>query len=607
MKSGFIGIYFHTDHKKESHYYVALFVLLVFCMMKISILSALLILSTSCFAQIPTTRFETSNGKESVTYWEAIEAYKQLDKISPHVTMLTMGPTDANQPLHLVLVSADKSFSPQQWKQKNKMVLLINNGIHPGEPDGIDASILLVKNIVTGKKKLPMNVVLAIVPVYNIGGSLNRSPNYRIDQNGPTEKGFRGNSQNFDLNRDFIKSDTKESKSFAELFHFVNPDILIDNHVSNGADYQHVMTLLTTQHNKLGGVMGEYINKTFEPALYDGMKQKGIDLIPYVNNFGDSPETGWNAYWDGPRYSSGYASAWNVFAFVPETHMLKPYPQRVDATYKLMETFIEFASANQTTIKQIREQQQKEQLTQQQFPFGFTVDKTQFSEFSFKGYEAGRKPSAVSGLPRLYYDRNKPFEKKVKFFNFFQPKTFIEKPTAYIIPQGWQKVIELLKANKIIMKQLARDTTIEVEVYRIEDFKSNARPYEGHHTNTEVKTSKSIQKIKFRKGDWFIPMNQAGNHFLMEVLEPTADDSYFAWNFFDAILGAKEGYSSYVFEETATEFLKQNPAVREKLEQRKVSDTAFAKSGSAQLNFVFQNSPYYEPVYMRYPVYRVIK
>jgi hypothetical protein len=149
------------------------------------------------------------------------------------------------------------------------------------------------------------------------------------------------------------------------------------------------------------------------------------------------------------------------------------------------------------------------------------------------------------------------------------------------------------------------DTSLEVEVYRIEDYKSGTRPYEGHHMNTEVKTSKSVQKMNFRKGDWYVPMNQAGNHFLMEVLEPTADDSYFAWNFFDAILGQKEGYSSYVFEETAEEYLKQNPAVKEKLEQRKASDTAFAKNGSAQLNFVFQNSSYYEPVHMRYPLYRV--
>jgi hypothetical protein len=573
--------------------------------MKLLFLIAVFCTASACLAQLPVTRYETSKGKESVTYYEAIQAWKQIDKVSPKVSMLTMGPSDANEPLHLVLVSADGSFQPQQWQAKNKVVILINNGIHPGEPDGIDASISLVKDIVSGKRKLPTNVVLAIIPVYNIGGSLNRSAFYRVSQDGPLEKGFRGNSQNFDLNRDFIKNDSKEARSFAEIFHLLNPDILIDNHVSNGADYQHVMTLLTSQHNKLGGALGEFLNQTFEPAVYKSMKAKGYDLLPYVNNFGDSPENGWSAYWDGPRYSSGYASLWNTFAFVPETHMLKPYPQRVEATYQLMVTMIEFATANQTTIKQLRAKQQQDQLTQQQFPVGFTLDRSRFSEILYKGYQAGRKPSNISGQPRLFYDRNKPFEKQIKFYNFFNPKTMIDKPTAYVIPQGWWKVIDLLKTNKVQMRQFKNDTSINVEVYRIDDYKSGARPYEGHHLNTEVKTSKTNQQLKFRKGDWYIPMNQKANRFLMEVLEPTGDDSYFAWNFFDGILGQKEGYSSYVFEETAEEFLQQNPAVKQKLEERRATDTAFAKSGSAQLNFVFQNSPYYEPMHLRYPVYRV--
>jgi Zinc carboxypeptidase len=574
-------------------------------MIRLFLSCCLLVFIQTLHAQLPVTRYETSGGKESVTYYEAIKAWKQIDKASTIVQMLTMGLTDAGEPLHLILVSADGNFTPQQWKQKNKVVILINNGIHPGEPDGIDASIAMVKDIVSSKLKLPANVVLAIIPVYNIGGSLNRTVNYRIDQNGPTEKGFRGNSQNLDLNRDFIKCDSKEARSFAEIFHFVQPDILLDNHVSNGADYQHVMTMLTTQHNKLGGVMGEYLNKTFEPAIYESMQQKGIDMIPYVNNFGDSPENGWGAYWDGPRYSSGYAALFGTFAFVPETHMLKPYAQRVYATYKLMQSFIEFTSTNAATIKKLRAEQQQTYITQQQFPFGFTADKTKFSEINFKGYEAGRKPSNISGQPRLFYDRSKPFEKKVKFYNFFTPKTMIEKPTAYVIPQGWWKVIDLLKLNNIQMHQFAKDTTLEVQVYRIEEYKSSARPYEWHHLNTDVKTSTTVQQLKFRKGDWYIPMNQPANYFLMQVLEPTGEDSYFAWNFFDPILGQKEGYSAYAFEEIAEDYLQNNPAVKQKLDQKRSSDSAFAKNGAAQLNFVYQNSPYYEPDHLRYPVYRV--
>lgn len=571
------------------------------------ILPLCLFLCVMAHAQLPVTRYETSKGNETVTYYEAIAAWKQIDKASPQVQMRTMGSTDAGEPLHLVLVSSDGSFTPQQWKQKNKVVLLINNGIHPGEPDGIDASLLMVKDIVStpGRFKLPANVVLAIIPVYNIGGSLNRTPYYRIDQNGPAEKGSRGNSQNLDLNRDFIKCDSREARSFAEIFHITQPDIFLDNHVSNGADYQHVITLLTTQHNKLGGVMGDYLNKIFEPAIYKSMKEKGYDLIPYVNNFGDKPENGWGAYWDGPRYSSGFTALFGTFSFVPETHMLKPYPQRVEATYQLMKSFIEFATSNATTIKQLRKQQVQNFITQQEFPFGFTADRSKFTELTYKGYAAEQKTSNISGQPRLFYNHEKPFEVTMKFYNFFTPKTMIEKPTGYIIPQGWWKVIDLLKLNKVQLQPLKKDTAITVEVYMIDDYKSNARPYEGHHLNTDVKTTKKVQTIRFRKGDWYIPMNQAANHFLMQVLEPTGEDSYFAWNFFDPILGQKEGYSAYAFEEKAELFLQQNPKVKEQLEQRRNSDTAFAKNGRAQLQFVYQQSPYAEPGFLRYPVYRV--
>jgi hypothetical protein len=128
-----------------------------------------------------------------------------------------------------------------------------------------------------------------------------------------------------------------------------------------------------------------------------------------------------------------------------------------------------------------------------------------------------------------------------------------------------------------------------------------------HHLNSDVKLSSTKKIMKFRKGDYLIPMNQVANRFLMEVLEPQADDSYFAWNYFDGILGQKEGYSSYAFEDIAEQFLKENPSVKEKLEQRRASDSAFAKNGSAQLNFVYQNSPYYEPDHLRYPVYRIVQ
>lgn len=554
------------------------------------------------------TRYEISNAKETATYAETIEFWQHLDKISSKIKMEERGMTDAGFPLHLAIISNSENETFESARKNNKRIILINNGIHPGEPDGIDASMMLARDIVEDKFKLPDNIVLAVIPVYNIGGMLNRSANFRVDQNGPDEFGSRANGQNLDLNRDFIKSDSKNARSFAQIFHEVNPDVLVDNHVSNGADYQHVMTFLTAQYCRLGGEMGEYLNKVFEPAIYKSMQGKGYDLIPYVNVWGgETPDNGWVDSMDSPRFSSGYGTLWNTFSFVPETHMLKPYNQRVDSTYELMLSFIEFTSKNSEKIKELRAETNRKNIQAKEFPISWTLDKSKFQEYLLKGYEAGHKTSEVSGLPRLYYDQSKPFEKMIPLYNYYEPETFIQKPKAYIIPQAWSEVIELLQLNQVKMNQLENDTTIEVEIYTIESYDSSKQPYESHHINSNVKISKTIENKTFRKGDWYIPMNQTANRFLIETLEPQAQDSYFAWNFFDGILSQKEGFSAYVFEDIAAEFLKSNPEVRQKLEEKRNSDTEFAKDAEAQLEFVFRNSPWFEPAFMQYPVYRVFK
>jgi hypothetical protein len=552
-------------------------------------------------------RFEKTNGLESATYFEAIDWYKQLDKQSPLVLVKEMGMSDAGYPLHLVLVSNDGKFDAIQWHKQNKAVILVNNGIHPGEPDGIDASMILVRDIVIHKLRLPDNVALAFIPVYNIGGCLNRGAYSRANQNGPKEYGFRGNAQNLDLNRDFTKNDSKEAKTFAQIFHSLDPDILIDNHVSDGADYQHVMTLLTTQYDKLGAGLGGWLKNNFEPQLYQGMTARNWDMVPYVNFETQTPDKGMEMFYDPPRYSSGYAALFQTIGFVPETHMLKPYKERVQSTIALMQTVIDKAALNAKDLIAQRNKAKAEVIRERNRPLNWSVDTAQNSLITFKGYEQAYKPSDATGLQRMYYDRSKPFTKQVRFFNVFKPSGVVTVPAAYIIPQGWNAVVDLLKLNGVTVMQLTSDTTIEVEAYHIDDYKSLPKPYEKHHKNSGVKTTATIQKIKFLKGDYFIPMNQQSNRYIVEMLEPTGDDSFFAWNFFDGILQQKEGYSDYRWDDLAAEVLKNDPELKIKLEEKKKTDAKFAGNGPAQLDFIYKNSSYYEPGHNRYPVYRLIQ
>lgn len=569
-------------------------------------LAALLAFSTHPgAAQSFSTVFEHSKGKQTTDYAGLIRFYEQLDAAYPDINLQTAGGTDAGRPLHVVYYSRDGHFSANEWKRKNKIIILINNGIHPGEPDGIDASMLLLRDAATGKIDVPENVVLAVIPVFNVGGMLNRGSYSRANQNGPEAYGFRGSAQNLDLNRDFIKMDAKETRNLVRLFRTLDPDIFIDNHVSNGADYQHVMTLLTPNARKQGHFMGKYLKNQLEPALYDRMKTKGYDLVPYVNHWGNTPDKGWEQFYEPPRFTSGYAALFRTFAFVPETHMLKPYQDRVAATYELMRSFIDFAAGHQEEIKDVRALEWKAMQERGDFTIDWKVDTSLQSDIVFKGYEAAYKSSAVSGQPRLYYDRSKPYTKTVPFYDKYTPAQTAKAPQYYVLQQGWQGAVLNLNINDVQMIPLKKDTLMELTVYRIKDYETSKRPYEGHYLHSKVQFETRKEKVKLLRGDYLIPVQQEAKRYLIETLEPNAPDAFFAWNFFDAILQQKEHFSDYVFEDEAAQLLLSDPQLRSLLEHKKKTDPKFAADGHAQLEFIYQHSAYQEPEYMRYPVFRI--
>ncbi len=576
-----------------------------FQIIKSKCLCWLTVLASACPCLAQLTPFEKSDGTETASYFEAISFYKAVAGKTGIVKMIEAGETDAGYPLHVILVSAGKDFDPAKWQKENKVIIMINNGIHPGEPDGIDASMMLVRDIVNKKIFLPSNVVLAIIPVYNIGGCLNRNNSTRVNQNGPVAYGFRGNAQNLDLNRDFTKNDSKEAQRFATIFHWLNPDILIDNHVSDGADFQHTMTLISTQYDKLGPVAGKWLKDFFEPQLYSGMKERNWDLIPYVEFDAANFEKGIDMFYETPRYSSGYAALFGTFSFMPETHMLKPYRQRVQSTYDLMCTFITKASANAKALKEVRKKAALQIAAQQIFPLKWAIDRSAHSDIVFNGYSQDTAISEATGLPKMFYNHNKAFSKTVHYFNSYKPVLEVKKPLAYIIPAGWYEIIRRLQLNAVKLKQLQRDTQINVTVYKIEDFKSRTNAYEKHHINYAVKTSSTPQAVSFLKGDYVVELNQPANRYIIEMLEPTGEDSFFAWNFFDAILQQKEGYSDYRWEDIAADVLKNDTDLRNRLNAKKLADPVFAQDAGAMLKYIYNNSRWLEKSYLRYPVYRI--
>lgn len=552
-----------------------------------------------------TTTFEKSEGLETATYNETIQYYTDLADAYSEISIKAIGETDSGKPLHIVILHPTKAHTDFELLRNNNRILLINNGIHPGESDGIDATMLLYRDIVQGKIEAPKSTILVTIPIYNVGGSLNRNSGTRTNQNGPKAYGFRGNARNYDLNRDFIKSDTKNARAFAEIFHLVQPDVFIDNHVSNGADYQYTLTHLFTQHNKLGGKLGDYIHSEMTPKLEQKLEAKSWDITPYVNVFNRAPESGFSQFMDSPRYSTGYTTLFNTLGMMVETHMLKPYKQRVEGTYELMKSMIEIIEEQGDKITQLRNEQAKTWSAGKTYPLAWTIDSTQDSTIKFKGFEGEMIPSALTGTQRLKFDRSKPFTKDVNYQNYYTPTAKVIIPKAYVIPQGWHNVMDLLKLNKVKFTQIENDSTLTVESYKIDDYETRKSAYEGHylHYNTKVKTSE--EKLIFQQGDYIIKTDQNAMRYMLETLEPNAPDSFFNWNFFDTILQQKEGFSPYVWEDKAQQLLRANPKLQIEYNIKISYDEDFANNWYAQLDWLHKQSKNYEKAHLQYPVYRI--
>jgi hypothetical protein len=554
-----------------------------------------------------TTVFEKSQGLETATYNETITYYENLSDNYNEISIRAIGETDSGKPLHIVILNMTGSGDDFETIRQNNRILLINNGIHPGESDGIDATMMLYRDIVQGKIEAPKQTVLVTIPIYNVGGSLNRNTATRTNQNGPKTYGFRGNARNYDLNRDFIKSDTKNAKTFAKIFHLVQPDVFIDNHVSNGADYQYTLTHLFTQHNKLGGKLGHYLHTEMMPALEQKLEEKSWNITPYVNVFNRNPESGFSQFMDAPRYSTGYTTLFNTLGMMVETHMLKPYKQRVEGTYELMKSMLEITEAQGDKISQLRKEQFKTWSVGKSYPLNWAIDTTKSSTLKFKGYESEMIPSELTGAKRLKFDTNKPYTKEVVYQNYFIATDSITIPKGYIIPQGWHTIIELLKFNNVEFTPIENDTTLTVESYKIDDYETRKSVYEGHyvHYNTKVKTTK--ENLNFRQGDYLVKTNQIAMRYLLETLEPTAPDSFFNWNFFDTILQQKEGFSPYVWEDQAKVLLKANPKLQIEYNIKISYDEDFANNWYAQLDWLHKQSASYEKAHLQYPVYRIMQ
>ena len=552
------------------------------------------------------THAEKSGFRETGPYAEAVEFYRRLAAASRFARLEEMGRTSEGRPLYVLIASRDRAFTPAAARRTGKPVVLLQNGIHAGENGGKDAAMMLLRDLLVTRRleKLLDSVIVLSIPVFNPDGHERASPWNRINENGPREMGFRVTARRLNLNRDYLKADTPEMRAWLRMYAAWLPDLLIDNHVTDGGDVQYDATVAAHTEQDIAAPVGGWVKQQFLPELF-----RRLEALGHVPGFYIEGRAGGGkalaVMTASPRYSTGYAAAQNRAALLVETHSLKSFRTRAWSHYDIMREALQRVAE---TARQLRRASLEADRMQAAVAPGTPVflegePAGEGEPYVLRGMKAEQVASPVSGGTVARYTGEK-LDQNVALVRTLAPKVAPPAPHGYLVPREWSEIIELLALHGVEMIPLPRAVEGEFAALKFSDLRFAPAPFEGRFRVLSFRASPEKVRRAVAAGSVYVPVAQRAGKTAMHLLEPEAPDSALRWGFFLPVFEQKEYFSDFVFEPFAREMLARNPELRGEFEQRLNADPAFAANPRARLQWLYQRSPYAEAGKDVYPVLR---
>jgi hypothetical protein len=556
-----------------------------------------------------TTFYESSNKKRTPDYEKTVEYCKRLAETSPLVHYTTFGTSPQGRDLSLVIVDREGRTTAEQVRRSDNVVFLIQAGIHAGEIDGKDAGLMLIRDVVIHKKleSLLDHVTILFMPFFNVDGHERSGPFNRANQNGPEEMGWRTTAANLNLNRDYVKADSPEMQAWLELYLEWLPDFMADCHVTDGADYQYVVTYAMENLGSMDADLTGWTNEKFLPPFTRDMESAGFPVIRYASyRERHNPKSGIVGWASPPRLSTGYAAIQNRPAILIETHMFKNYEQRVTGTYEVLRSTLKILNEEHKKLRKlVREADQRTASADfRKKPFALSFQMTGDSVITdFLGYEYEVIDSDLTGGEWVRFS-DTPVTFQIPIFNSVGPKVTVELPEAYIIPAEWTEVIDRLALHGIFFERLNKPWTLPVKTWKMTNPDWADRPYEGRFQVT-CEFGEVTEAHTYSAGSAIVDMNQRTARVIAHILEPSGGDSFLQWGFFNAVFEQKEYIESYVMENLARQMLEQDKSLRNEFEEKKAADPEWAKSPQQIRQWFYQRTPYWDSRIGIYPVGRI--
>jgi murein tripeptide amidase MpaA len=549
------------------------------------------------------TPAETSGFARTPRYDETVAWLRRLAGAAPELQLVSLGTSPQGRDIWMVVASRERARTPEALRANGKPTLLVQGGIHAGEMDGKDAGLMLLRDMSVGgaKRGLLDGANLLFVPIFNVDGHERFSAFGRINQRGPVESGWRTTARNLNLNRDYTKLDAPEMRAMVRALDTWDPDLYLDVHVTDGADYQYDITF---GHNGASGwspASGAWLDRVLHPALTKDLAAMGHVPGPLIWGVDDDDlGKGIVMGMGQPRFSTGYGDVRHLPTVLLEAHSLKPYRQRVLGTYVLVESTLRLLAREAAPLRAATAADRARRAGE--VALDWKVRPSAPETIVLAAVEWRRQPSSVSGGTRVVWTGQK-VTREVPLLRADAPKAKASRPRAYWIEPAWADVIERLQAHGIRLERIAEPREVDVEGYRLREPKFESPPFEGH-VRVTARAAPERRRERFPRGAVRVSTDQPLGDLAVILLEPGSPDSFFQWGFFHEVLQPTEYVEGYVMEPMAEAMLAEDPALKKEYEAALAADPKLAGDAKARLQWLYVRTPFFDERAALYPVFR---
>lgn len=508
----------------------------------------------------PRTRAEATSYRETSRYADVRRFIDSLSALQLPLAVGSIGRTNEGRDIPYLIASRPGVSTPAAAKNLRRPIVYVQGNIHGGEIEGKDALLALVRDLTVSPRPNALDsIVLIAVPIYNADGNEKFGPQARnrSDQNGPELVGVRANSQNLDLNRDYVKAEAPETRASLAMFNTWDPDVFVDLHTTNGSYHGYALTYSPSLAPAavFGGI---YARDSMLPLLRTRMRVRHqMEVFDYGNFLSDEravPEStaaeGWATYDARPRFGTNYYGLRGRIAILSEAYSHDPLQRRIASTYAFVSEILSLVAEQSASIRSL-----SARASSQPLAWGRSADSLQLvavrSELIATPQmlevirevveKTGDSTLHEPGMRRGYRRTGRFTPVRMPVFVSFTSSLDRIPPAAYVIPPRDTAAVRLLRLHGIRVDRSDSAWSARGEAFTIDSIIRGSRAFQGHReTRLQGKWDRALQA--FPAGSFIVSTAQPLGTLVVYLLEPESEDGLATWNVFGTSLKKGERF-----------------------------------------------------------------